>query len=304
MSKRARIMSFTALSGKIPNHKKGLIYISFTAFLWSTSGFFIKYLTINAFQISFYRSLIAAITVFVICVLRKQKLKFEFDKVSNFAAVFYAGILILFVIATKMTTAANAIFLQFTAPIYLVALEPVILKTKFEPKNIITILICIAGMILFFFGKLELGNIYGNVIAIGSGICFAMFSLLLKYKKVKHKSENTLNNIIMGNVLVAIIAGFIIFPDFTLDLKQALILTYMGAIQIGVSYIIFNEGIKYVSATESMIIATLEAMFNPIWVFIGIGEAPSIYSIFGAVIIFGAILWRNFSKPDKTLIIE
>jgi DME family drug/metabolite transporter len=297
-------MSLTALSGKIPNHKKGLIYISFTAFLWSTSGFFIKYLTINAFQISFYRSLIAAITVFVICMARKQKLKFEFDIVSNFAAVFYAGILILFVIATKMTTAANAIFLQFTAPIYLVALEPVISKTKFEPKNIITILICIAGMILFFFGKLEIGNIYGNLIAIGSGICFAMFSLLLKYKKVKDKSENTLNNIIMGNVLVAIIAGFMIFPDFTLDLKQALILAYMGAIQIGVSYIIFNEGIKYVSATESMIIATLEAMFNPVWVFIGIGEAPSPYAIVGGIIIFGAIIWRNFSKKEKAIIIE
>ncbi len=81
---------------KIPNHRKGLIYISFTAFLWSTSGFFIKYLTINAFQISFYRSLIAALTVLFITFIRKQKLKFEFDRVSNFAAIFYAGILILF----------------------------------------------------------------------------------------------------------------------------------------------------------------------------------------------------------------
>ncbi len=288
----------------IPEHRKGLIYISFTAFLWSTSGFFIKYLTINAFQISFFRSLIAALTVYAITLIRRQHLKFEFDKVSNLAAVFYAGILILFVIATKMTTAANAIFLQFTAPVYLVVLEPLVLKTKFEPKNVITILICIGGMILFFFGKLELGNIYGNLLAICSGICFAMFSLLLKYKKVKHRSENTLYFVITGNTLVAVIAFFIIFPDFTLDVTQSLILLYMGAIQIGVSYIIFNEGIKYVSATESMIIATLEAMFNPIWVFIGIGETPSVYSIIGGAIIFGAIIWRNFSKREKTLIIE
>ncbi len=289
---------------KIPQHRKGLIYISFTAFLWSTSGFFIKYLTINAFQISFYRSLIAAITILGISIFRKQKLKFEFDKVSNFAAIFYAGILILFVIATKMTTAANAIFLQFTAPIYLVVLEPLFMKTKFDTKNIITIVICICGMILFFFGKLELGNIYGNLIAICSGICFAMFSLLVKYKKIVHKNDNTLHNIVIGNALVAVIAFFIIFPELSLDLKQFFILLYMGAIQIGVSYIIFNEGIKYVSATESMIIATLEAIFNPIWVFIGIGETPSIYSIAGGIIIFGAIIWRNFSKREKTLIIE
>ncbi len=293
-----------SLLDKIPAHKKGLIYISFTAFLWSTSGFFIKYLTISAFQISFFRSLIAAITVYVITLARKKKLKFEFDIASNLAMVFYAGILILFVIATKMTTAANAIFLQFTAPMYLVVLEPLVLKTKFEPKNIITILICIAGMILFFFGKLELGNIYGNMIAIASGMCFAMFSLLLKYKKVKHKSENTLNNVITGNALVAVIAGIIIFPNFTVNLTEGLILLYMGAIQIGVSYIIFNEGIKYVSATESMIIATLEAMFNPIWVFIGIGEAPSVYSIIGGAIIFGAIIWRNFSAKEKQIIVE
>ncbi len=297
-------MSLAKLLNKIPSHKKGLIFISFTAFLWSTSGFFIKYLTISAFKISFYRSLIAAITILIITAFRKQKVKLTFDAVSNISAVFYAGILILFVVATKMTTAANAIFLQFTAPIYLVLLEPVILKTKFEPKNVITILICICGMVLFFFGRLELGNIYGNLIAIGSGICFAMFSLLLKYKKEKQKSDNTMLSIITGNALVAVIAFFFIYGDTSLNMTEFLILLYMGAIQIGTSYIIFNEGIKYVSATESMIIATLEAIFNPIWVFIGIGERPSIFSIIGGAIIFGAIIWRNFSRKEKSLIIE
>lgn len=290
----------------IPTHRKGLLFISFTAFLWSTSGFFIKYLSINALQISFFRSVVAAITIYIVVSFRKPKFKFEFDAVSNLAAVFYAGILILFVIATKMTTAANAIFLQFTAPIYLVVLEPLLMKTKFQPRNIITIIICIFGMILFFFGKLEIGNIYGNLIAIASGVCFAMFSLLVKFKKVKHNSENTISSAIVGNALVAVIAFILIFPAFSISLNETLILLYMGSIQIGISYVIFNEGIKYVSATESMIIATLEAIFNPIWVFIGLGEVPSVYSILGGLIIFGAILWRNFSKTttEKTLIVE
>jgi drug/metabolite transporter (DMT)-like permease len=287
---------------KIPAHRKGLIYISFTAFLWSSSGLFIKVLKINAFQISFFRSAIAAITIFVVTLLRNKKVKFEFDAVSNLSALFYAGILILFVIATKMTTAANAIFLQFTAPIYLVILEPVFLKTKFEYKNLITVIICIFGMVLFFFGRLELGNIYGNLIAICSGICFAMFSLLLKYKKLKKNSATTIQSAIMGNALVAVITFFLVFPDFSLSGSEVLILIYMGVIQIGISYIIFNEGIKYVSATESMIIATLEAVFNPIWVFIGIGETPSVYAIFGGLIIFTAIIWRNFSKKEKLIV--
>ncbi|MCX7878489.1 MAG: DMT family transporter [Ignavibacteria bacterium] len=289
---------------KIPEHRKGLILISLTAFLWSTSGFFIKFMSATAFQISFWRSLIAALTIFSVSLFRKEKLRIESDFISLSAAFFYAGILILFVIATKMTTAANAIFLQFTAPVYLVLLEPIVMKTKFEPKNIITVIICLFGMGLFFFGKLELGGIYGNILAIGSGICFAMFSLLLKYKREKHNSSNTIGIVIIGNLLVSAVTLPIIFPDILLDLTHTVILFYMGAVQIGISYMIFNIGIKYVSATESMIIATLEAVFNPIWVFIGLGEVPTVYSIIGGLIIFSAVIWRNLSRDEKSLIID
>lgn len=299
-----------SFGAKIPHHRKGLIYISFTAFLWSSSGFFIKYLTINAFQISFFRSVIAGLTILILMLLRGQKPKLERDAKSILAACFFAGILIFFVIATKMTTAANAIFLQFTAPIYLLFLEPLFLKTKFEKKNLITLIICIFGMILFFFGRLEIGNIYGNLIAIVSGICFAFFSLLIKWKKQElqtqtaaseGKSSSSINAVIMGNFLVAVIAFFIIYPNFHLDTIQAVSLLYMGVFQIGISYMIFNEGIKYVSATESMIIAMLEAIFNPVWVFIGIGEQPSVYAIAGGVIIMGAILWRSFKRNNSSL---
>ena len=111
--------------------------MSFTAFLWSSSGLFIKILHINAFQISFYRSGIAAITVLIISLFRKSTTggKIEFDKTTNIASVFYAGILIFFVMATKMTTAANAIFLQFTAPIYLLILEPIFFKDKIRKEK-------------------------------------------------------------------------------------------------------------------------------------------------------------------------
>ena len=281
---------------KIPSHRKGLVYISFTALLWSSSGLFIKLLQLDAFHISFYRSGIAALTVLVISVIRTKRFKFEADILTGLSSVFFAGILIFFVLATKMTTAANAIFLQFTAPIYLLVLEPIFLKTKFEKKNLITILVCVAGMILFFFGRLEIGNIYGNIIAIVSGICFAFFTLILRKKKSSKGNENTLSTIIFGNVLIAVISFFIIFPDFGLSSKEFIILLYMGVFQIGVSYVIFNEGVKYVSATESMIIAMMEAIFNPIWVFLGIGEKPSVFAIAGGVLILGAILWRNLRR--------
>ena len=290
----------------IPAHKKGLIYISLAALLWSSGGLFIKILTLDAFQISFYRSAIAAVTIIVISKANKKKLTYEFDIISVLCSLCYALVLIMFVVAAKLTKVANAIFLQFTAPIYLLILEPVFLKTKFEKKNLIALIFCFTGMVLFFFGKLELSGIQGNLIAIGSGISFALFTLFLKWKKQVHKTEDTMIYIVVGNILVCIFCLPLMINNLTLDLTQFLILLYMGIFQIGISYIIFNEGVKYISATESMIIAMLEAILSPIWVFLGVGEVPSGYAIAGSLIILITIVWRNlFLKPgEKIEIIE
>ncbi|HRI85160.1 MAG TPA: DMT family transporter [Ignavibacteria bacterium] len=290
------------ITDSIPLHKKGLIYISFCALLWSSGGLFIKVLTLDAYQISFYRSFIAAITIIVISLIKKINFKFEFDKISVMCSLTYSFILVLFVIATKLTTAANAIFLQFTAPIYLLILEPVFLKTKFEKKNLIALIFCLFGMVLFFFGKLDMTSIKGNLLAIGSGISFALFTLFLKWKKQIHKTENTIVYIIAGNILVCIFCFPLVYDKLMVEFSQAMILLYMGVFQIGISYIIFNEGIKYISATESMIIAMLEAILNPVWVFLGVGEVPTVYSIIGSVIILLTIVWRNlFIKPEEKI---
>jgi len=265
---------------------------------------FIKVLTLDAFQIAFYRSGIAALTILVISLVKKKNLKFDFDIISILCSVSYSLILILFVIATKLTTAANAIFLQFTAPIYLVVLEPIFLKTKFEKKNLIALIFCIMGMLLFFFGRLDFTSIQGNLLAIGSGMSFALFSLFLKWKKQLHKNENTIVYIVAGNILVCIFCLPAVYDNLAVDAVQLGILLFMGIFQIGISYMIFNEGIKYISATESMIIAMLEAILNPIWVFIGIGEAPTIYSVIGSAVILLAIVWRNFFAKEKIEMVD
>jgi DME family drug/metabolite transporter len=290
------------LISKIPDHRRGLIYISFCALLWSSGGLFIKVLTLDAFQISFYRSLIAGITIFIITKSGGKSLRFEFDRISILCSISYAFILVLFVTATKLTTAANAIFLQFTAPLYLLLLEPIFLKTKFEKRNLIALIFCFLGMIMFFFGKLDFSGIQGNLLAICSGICFALFSLFLKWKKQLHKSESTISIIIVGNLLVCLICLPFVYDKLLVNSTQLVILLFMGVFQLGISYLIFNEGLKYVSATESMIIAMLEAVLNPIWVFMGVGEVPTTYSIIGSIIILIAVLWRTLMvKPDEKL---
>lgn len=286
-------------NSNLSNHKKGLILISITAFLWSTSGLFIKLLSTGQFQIAFYRSLIATLTVASIVYLREKTLHIRFNAISILSWISFAGLLIFFIVANRLTKSANVIFLQFTAPVYLLFLEPFFLKKKFMFRDLITIVITLSGMALFFFGKLEIGDIKGNLLAIAAGICFAFFSLFLKWQKELYKTENTIGSIIMGNLLVTIICFPLVFNNLSLSLIDAAILIYMGVIQIGISYYIFNEGIKYVSATESMIMATLEAVFNPIWVFIGIGEKPSFEAIAGGIIIIFAILFHSFYLSRK-----
>lgn len=275
-----------------------MFYISLTAFLWSSSGLFIKILTISAYHILFYRSLIAAITLLCILYFKERKLDFKPDILSVLASLSFSGILIFFVVSNKLTTSANAIFLQFTAPLYLLFLEPLFLKTKFRMRNLITIIACIAGMALFFMEKLEIGSFYGNIIAVLSGIFFALFSLFLKWKRNLGHS-NTLMTIALGNLLVSVICFPVIYSDMSLTSAQFFILLYMGVIQIGLSYFIFNIGIQYVSATESMIIGILEAIFNPIWVFLGVGEIPSINAIIGGAVIFAAIIIHNLFPESR-----
>jgi drug/metabolite transporter (DMT)-like permease len=290
---------------KIPLHYKGLILISTAALLWSTGGLFIKILTIEKltpFQITFFRSLIAALTLFFIIKFKnREKIKIEFDLISILCAVSYSGILIFFVVATTLTTVANTIFLQFTAPVYLLFLEPFFLKTKFKVNNLFAVLFSVFGMSLFFIDKIETGNHLGNMFGIFSGICFAFFSLFLKWKKQLHKTENTLNQILLGNILIALISLPLVFDKLILSGTGYLILIFLGVFQIGISYAIYNEGIKYVSATESLIIAMLEAVFNPFWVFLGIGEKPGFWAMVGGIIILATIAVKNIFSGKRRI---
>src|SRR4030095_668206 len=122
-----------------------LLFVLFAALLWSTGGLFIKWTKLSGLELSFYRSLFATITVAI--VTRKEG--FGLNRITAIASVLYAVLLVLFVLATKQTTAANAIFLQYTAPVYLLILEPVIYKERFRFRDLITVLVCVGGMTLF-----------------------------------------------------------------------------------------------------------------------------------------------------------
>src|SRR5919107_5266715 len=130
---------------------------------------------------------------------------FGLNSVSAIASVLYAILLVLFVLSTKATTAANAIFLQYTAPVYVLIFEPLIYKEKFRLRDLITVLVCLGGMALFFVGQLRPEDVAGNIMALASGLCFAFYFLLLRHPRARE--VNRASSVIYGNLLVVLLTA-------------------------------------------------------------------------------------------------
>jgi drug/metabolite transporter (DMT)-like permease len=279
------------------DHKKGILAVIAAALLWSTGGIFIKLISLNAFQLSCLRSMFAA-AVFIFLFRRKL---LEVNTFTFINAAFYAAILILFVVATKMTTAANAIFLQYTAPIYVLFLEPLINKTKYQLINVVTIVFCFIGMVLFFIGELSPGYFEGNIIALLSGIAFAAFLIGMR----KNRPEYQFSSIFYGNFLISVICLPSLFSIEQISLSNFGMIAFLGIFQIGIAYAFFSYGLKRVYAIEASLISMIEPVLNPVWVFIGYGETPAYLAIIGGIVIVSAISIRAFvlesPLPQKKL---
>jgi len=263
-----------------------LLLVLGAAILWSTGGLFIKATSLSGLEVSFGRSLLAAITVSVFT----RREGFGLNRVTALAALLYATLLILFVLATKQTTAANAIFLQYTAPVYVLVLEPVFYKEKFRRRDLITIAVCIVGMSLFFVGKLRPQDVSGNLLALASGLCFAFYFLLLRHSSARH--VNRASSVIYGNLLVVLIAapaGLAAVQH--LKAADAACVAYLGVVQIGFAYLLFTLAMaRGVRSLDAGILGYVEPVLNPIWVFLFLGERPAGWAILGGAIIIAAVV--------------
>ena len=273
-------------SAKSQHSYSPLLFVLAAAILWSTGGLFIKWTSISGLALSFGRSLTAALTV----ALFTRREGFGVNRVTVVSSALYAALLILFVLATKQTTAANAIFLQYTAPVYLLLLEPIFYKEKFRFRDLITVAACIIGMSLFFVGKLRPQDVTGNLLALASGLCFALYVLLLRHSK--SRAVNRASSVIYGNLLVVLIAaptGIAALPQMTTH--DALSVVYLGVVQIGVAYTLFTVAMaRGVRSLDAGIIGYIEPVLNPIWVFLAIGERPSNWALGGGSIIILAVI--------------
>lgn len=259
--------------------------------LWSTGGMFIKLATnLDAYQVTFFRSLLAGITVLIIT----WRDGLRINLFGAVCSVIYATLLFLFVWATKHTTAANAIFLQYTAPIYILILAPFVIGEKFHLRDLVTVIFCLAGMSLFFVGDLTIGDYQGNIAALGSGIFLGLYIMLLRHPKAMGMSGTI--TVIYGNFLLALLtlpSGLAAFP--TAGMMDYAAVGFLGIFQIGISYILFIKGVRGgTRPLDASIIGFIEPLLNPVWVFIFVGERPQKWAIFGGAIIIATVVVHTF----------
>lgn len=267
-------------------------YVVIAVLLWSTGGLFIKLTSLDAYQVTFFRSLLAAITVLILTAHKGLRI----NLFGMIASVIYATLLFLFVWATKHTTAANAIFLQYTAPIYILILAPFVIGEKFHLRDLATIIFCIGGMSLFFVGKLELNDYQGNLAALCSGVFLGLYIMLLRHPKAL--GMNSAITVIYGNFLLALLtlpSGIAAIP--TMAWTDAVYVTILGVFQIGVSYILFIKGVTGgTRPLDASIIGFIEPLLNPVWVFIFYHEEPSKWALLGGAIIIATVVVHTLNQ--------
>jgi len=263
---------------------RAIIYLVLTAILWSLGGVLIKSVKWNPIAIAGARSAIASLVMLAYI----KKPRFTWSKDQILAAIFYAGTVILFVTANKLTTAANAILLQYGAPVYVAIFGSIILKEKTTRADWITILLVILGMFLFFLDELRPGDLSGNIIAILSGITFALYIVFMR----KQKDESPIESTLLGNILTVII-GLPFMLSSSPETRSSWIgILLLGTVQLGISYILYSIAIKDVTALEAILIPIIEPVLNPVWVFLAMGETPGRWAFVGGAIILASVTLR------------
>ena len=272
-------------------HGRAILFLLLAALLWSTGGFFIKWVDWHPMAISGGRSAISAI---VFAVAFRKTLKITGSPIQIIAALAYALTVTLFVIANKLTTAANTILLQYTAPVHVALLSAWLLKEHPNRRDWMTIAAVLAGMVLFFFEQMTPGNLIGNLCALFTGFTFGLFIVLLR----KQRDASPATSVFLGNIFTAIAGVPFMFDSMPSPAGWAGLI-FLGVFQLGMAYVFYTWAISHVTAMEAVLITLIEPVLNPIWVFVLMGETPSWSALLGGLVIIGAVTARQIVEARR-----
>jgi drug/metabolite transporter (DMT)-like permease len=277
-----------------PKKSAGILAMAVTALLWSIAGLFIKVIDWNPIAIAGMRSFIASFVI--LAYLKRPRINFSFPQTA--AAVANAATMLLFVSANKTTTAANAILLQYVAPVLTAFLGAALLKERTRAEHFVAFPLVAAGMIVMFFDELGGGKLLGNVLAVMSAVTFSLYFVFMRMQKDGSPLESILLSHWLTAGICVIVSLFLPVPRITPESIAAI--AVLGIIQIGLSAILFSIAIKRVSAVSANLIAVIEPVFNPVWVFLALGEAPSTEALVGGAIIMLAVTGASIISARRS----
>jgi drug/metabolite transporter (DMT)-like permease len=271
-----------------------------TAVLFSTGGVAIKAASLTGWQIAGFRSGVAAAALLLL--LPEARRGWAWRMVPVSAA--YAATLVTFVLANRLTTAANAIFLQSTAPLYVLLLGPWLLAERVRRSDAPYIVAIVAGLALFFVGREPAVRTApspgeGDLLALGSGVFYALMLLGLRWLGRGQRSGSGLATVALGNILAFLAAlpmALSVRTASAISAADVAVILYLGVAQIGLAYYCLTRAIRHVTAFEATAILLIEPALNPVWVWLVHGERPGAWALTGAGLILSATLlntWRQ-----------
>jgi len=266
-----------------PEKRRAILYLVVAAFLWSIGGLLIKWVQWHPMAIAGMRSLFAAATLWAVT----PHSEWRYGRAQWTGAAIYMVTVVLFVIANKWTTAANAIFLQYTAPIYIALFGAWFLNEHPTRTDWVLMTVAQVGTALFFLDQLQGSGLWGNVCALVSGVTFAALAMHLR----RHREASPAASIFLGNLLTFAVGLPFMFGTSP-SAKGWGGLVLLGVFQLGLSYKCYTLAIRHVRALEASLIGTLEPVLSPIWVLLLLGEKPGPWALMGGAIVVGTVSVR------------
>lgn len=272
--------------------KKAMALMALCACMWSIGGIFIKLLPWNPLVISGFRSLIAAAVLFLYMRTRGQRLVWSPEIIL--AGLGLTGTMLLFVVASKLTTSANAIILQSTNPVHIMIMSAVFFHVRYRKWEFFLVGLILAGISMFFFDQLSPGNLMGNIIALMSGVSMGMMYL---FSSRLPDEESSMSATFFGHCGAAVlgIGASVIYPP---EITPVTILTILilGVVQLGIPYVLYSIAVRNCSPLSCSLIGMIEPLLNPVWVFLIMGERPGFFALLGGGIVLVTVaVWSVLS---------
>lgn len=273
------------------------------ALLFSTGGVAIKTATLTGWQLSCFRSFVAGIAILLFIPNARRGWSWR----SLVVAVPYAATFTLFTLANKLTTAANAIFLQDTAPFYILLLGPLLLGERIRRHDFVFMLALLVGLGLIFSSirePLETATDpdLGNLLAACAGVSWALTVLGLRWLAIRslEHHEQPEAAVVTGCFVASLVAVGFAFPVEGSTAVDWLIVLYLGVFQIGLAYVFIAEGMRHIPALETSLLLLVEPVFSPVWAWLLLAESPGMLAVLGGVVVIAATAVHSLQQSRGT----